>query len=165
MSRNINRTFAILILVSGLVTVGSLPLPAQTDRPSAPNPAIAKTEGRMLKVGSLSELKGDKTCNDTGGILVYAETESYRIYICADRKDKTQARYYRSRERNGKGKLDIEAKGYNPNHMRYFQFKNNGYSYLVQKPMSQIPQPELTVLSPEEQTLLRERVTRYLARP
>jgi hypothetical protein len=72
--------------------------------------------------------------------LVYAETKSYRIYVCSDRKDKTQPRYDRSRERNGK--LDREAKGDNPQQMRYFIFENAGYSYLLQKPMSQIPRPE-----------------------
>jgi hypothetical protein len=160
MNRPNQHLATVLILLTSLNLLASGgPLPAQ-----AQPPTIAKTVA-MLKVGALSEIKGDKTCDGTGGILVYAETQNFRIYICSDRKDKTQPRYYRSRERYGKGKLDLEAKGYNPQQMRYFQFKNNGYSYLLQKPMSQIPNPELTVLSPNETPLLSEKVTRYLARP
>ncbi len=115
----------VLILLTSLsLAIGNLPTHAQANPPSITKPKA------MLKVGALSEIKGDKTCDGTGGIFVYAETKTYRIYICADRKDKTQPRYYRSRERYGKGKLDLEAKGYNPHQMRYFEFKNNGYSYL-----------------------------------
>jgi hypothetical protein len=173
MTLKTNRILGIMGAIGSLSLLTGLtppPLAAtSSERPAfsiSPQGLIANTvTTAMLKVGSLSELKSDKTCDGTGGVLVYAETKSYRIYICGDRKDRTQPRYYRSRERAGKGKLDIEAKGYNPRQMRYFEFRNNGYAYLLQMPMSQIPQPELTVLSPQETPLLREKVTRYLARP
>ena len=160
------RLVPVLIILASLNLLASSLWPTRAlTNPSTSPLILAKMANTPLKVGALSEIKGDKTCDGTGGIFVYAETKTYRIYICADRKDKTQPRYYRSRERYGKGKLDLEAKGYNPHQMRYFEFKNNGYSYLLQMPMSQIPAPELTVLSPEETPLLREKVTRYLARP
>lgn len=95
--------------------------------------------------------------------MVYAETKSYRVYICADKRDATTARYYRSRNRKGSGGLDIEAFNYNPNQMRYFEFKNKGYSYILQIPSSQIPNPVLAVEFPNGKRV-EEKVTRYLSR-
>jgi hypothetical protein len=118
----------------------------------------------VLQVGSLSELKGDTTCQGTGGTLVYAETQNYRVYICGDRNNRLQPRYYRSRDRDGSGGINLEAKTYDPRQMRYFEFKNNGYSYILQMPSGQIPDPELNVELPNGK-LVGEKVLRYLARP
>ena len=164
MSRKLKRLFTVFAMLASLSGLANFLTPTRVSLALKP-PMPTKMAESTLKVGALSELKGDKTYNNTGGILVYAETKSYRVYICADRKNKTQPRYYRSRDRNGNSSLNLEAKGYNPQQMRYFQFKNNGYAYLLQMPTGQIPQPELTVLSPEETPLLREKITRYLARP
>lgn len=129
---------------------------------SAMQSPIQKEKSVPLKVGSLGELKGDSTCSGTGGIMTYAETQNHRIYICADKNDRTQPRYYRSRSRNG-SRLDLEAKNYNPRQMRYFEFKNNGYTYILQMPMGAIPNPNLAVELPNGR-IVEERVLRYLAK-
>jgi hypothetical protein len=121
-------------------------------------------KNNVLEVGSLSELKGDTTCQGTGGTLVYAETQHYQVYICGDKNDRLQPRYYRSRDRVGSGGINLEAKTYDPRQMRYFEFKNNGYSYILQMPSEQIPDPELNVELPNGK-LIGEKVLRYLARP
>lgn len=123
---------------------------------------VQKEKSVPLKVGSLRELKRDSTCNGTGGIMTYAETQNHRIYICADKSDRTQPRYYRSRSRNG-SRLDLEAKNYDPRQMRYFEFKNNGYTYILQMPMAAIPNPNLSVQFPNGR-IVEERVLRYLAK-
>jgi len=45
---------------------------------------------KTLKIGDISELKDDKTCDDVGDILVYAETRSYWVYICGNKQDTSQ---------------------------------------------------------------------------
>lgn len=130
-------------------------------------PTIAQTLQRksnpMINVGSLRELKGDQTCRGTGGIMTYAETRNFRVYICADKNDRTQPRYYRSRNRSGQGGLNLEAKDYNPRQMRYFEFRNQGFSYTLQIPTSQIPNPVLSIQFPDGR-IIEEPVLRYLAR-
>ncbi len=143
-------------------------VPAQAIAASAPAPTVPLTisqnsDSRPLPVGYLSELKGDKTCQGTGGILAYAETKSYKVYICADEKNRSQARYYRSRSRQGEGKLDLKAEGYDPMKIRYFEFKNKGYSYILQIPQATIPNPVLSVVFPGGKRT-QETVLRYLAR-
>lgn len=117
----------------------------------------------MIKVGSLRELQGDNTCQGTGGIMTYAETKNFRVYICADKRDRTQPRYYRSRNRNGKGGLNLEAKNYNPRQMRYFEFTNQGHTYTLQIPTSQIPRPVLSIGLPNGK-YIEEPVLRYLSK-
>lgn len=49
---------------------------------------LAETSHKLLpdipKIGSISELGKDETCDHSGDILVYAETIKYRIYVCGD---------------------------------------------------------------------------------
>lgn len=116
-----------------------------------------------LTVGYLDELKGDKTCDGTGGLMTYAETQNYKIYICADRKDSTQPRYYRSRDRQGKGGLNLEAKDYDPRLLRGFEFSHKGYVYTLPYPTAQAPNPRLTITFPSGK-FTQEKVTRYLAK-
>lgn len=139
------------------------PLQAQPSTQVHPRTKDYQKSG-VLEVGSLSELKGDTTCQGTGGTLVYAETRNYQVYICGDKDDRLQPRYYRSRNRDGSGGINLEAKTYDPRQMRYFEFKNNGYSYILQIPSGQIPDPELNVELPNGK-LIGEKVLRYLARP
>ncbi len=123
-----------------------------------------KQKSEPLKVGSLKELKGDQTCRGTGGIMTYAETKSFLVYICSDQKHRTQPRYYRSRDRRDRSRtLNLEATNYNPRQMRYFEFKNKGYTYVLQMPMSQIPNPVLGIEFPDGKRV-EERVLRYLAK-
>ncbi|MBW4489212.1 MAG: SH3 domain-containing protein [Trichocoleus desertorum ATA4-8-CV12] len=122
-------------------------------------PAIAQ-----LRVGNLSEIEGDITCGrGTGGTLAYAETKNYLVYICGTEGDPTAPRFYRSRTRDGSQGLNLEAVNYDPRQMRYFEFTNNGYTYVLQMPMSQIPNPVLAVEFPNGKRV-EERVLRYLAR-
>ncbi len=124
----------------------------------------SKEKSEPIKVGSLKELRGDKTCQGTGGIMTYAETKSFLVYICANKNDRTQPRYYRSRDRrNSESRLDLEATNYNPRQMRYFEFKDKGYTYVLQMPMSQIPNPVLGIEFPSGKRV-EERVLRYLAK-
>lgn len=139
------------------------PLQAQPSTQVHPRTKDYQKSG-VLEVGSLSELKGDTTCQGTGGTLVYAETQNYQVYICGDKDDRLQPRYYRSRNRDGSGGINLEAKTYDPRQMRYFEFRNNGYSYILQIPSGQIPDPELNVELPNGK-LIGEKVLRYLARP
>lgn len=147
-------------------SAGVAAAPEDTNEMAAP--ALKPTpKGRMelaLKVGSTREIEGDVTCaKGTGGILVYAETKNYRVYICSDEKDPTRPRFYRSFNKDGSRGLNIEAVDYNPRQMRYFEFKNKGYTYILQIPTSQIPDPVLGIELPSGKRY-EEKVLRYLTR-
>lgn len=47
--------------------------------------------------------------------------------------------------------------------MRYFEFKNGGYTYLLQIPTGATPNPVLTVRLPDG-SYVEEPITRYLAK-
>lgn len=145
----------------------SSPEAAPTAQPSettaAQNFNPANSSNAPLEVGYLSELEGDISCRQTGGILAYAETENYLVYICADADDPSQPRYYRSFDRDGNPGLNLEATDYDPFKGRYFEFTNNEYSYLLQIPTGATPNPRLTVQFPDGEAI-EEEVTRYLAK-
>jgi hypothetical protein len=132
------------------------PSPTPTESPETPNSS-------GIEVGSVSEIEGDVTCRQTGGILVYAETENYLVYICSDENDPTQPRYYRSFNRDGTPGISLEATDYDPRQMRYFEFKNGDYRYLLQLPTGTTPNPMLTVELPDG-SYVEEGITRYLAK-
>lgn len=119
------------------------------------NAAIAED----LKTGLTNELANDKTCDGTGGILAYAETKDYALYICADVKDISQPRYYRSVNKNGTTGVKLTAKTYNPNQGNYFEFHNGDYVYMLQIPSENIKNPVLAVEFPDgsgyEQKIIR----------
>jgi len=122
-------------------------------------PAIAQ-----LSVGNLSEIEGDVTCGrGTGGTLAYAETRNHLVYICGAPGDPTTPRFYRSRARDGSQGLNLEAVNYDPRQMRYFEFRNQGYTYILQIPTSQTPDPVLAVELPNGRRV-EEKVLRYLAK-
>jgi hypothetical protein len=145
--------------------------PAPTSPPSnssvepSPNPAESPRNlaQSAIEVGSVSELEGDTSCRQTGGILVYAETDNYLVYICSDENDPTQPRYYRSFNRDRTPGLNLEATDYDPRQMRYFEFKNGEYTYLLQMPTGATPNPTFTVALPDG-SYVEERITRYLAK-
>ncbi len=116
-----------------------------------------------LVVGSLAEISSDRTCEGTGGTVAYAETRHFRIYICGDRDDPLRARYYRSRNRDGSGGLDLEARDYDPCQGRVCAFQHAGYRYALQIPLAQIARPVLTVTFPNGKRL-EEPIQRYLSR-
>ncbi len=114
-----------------------------------------------LIYGSTSELKNDKTCDGTGGILAYAETKDYSLYICSDPKDISQPRYYRSVNKNGTSGVKLTAKTYNPNQGIYFEFYNGDYTYMLQIPSEKIKNPVLVVEFPDGSGY-EQKITRFL---
>lgn len=138
------------------------PAPGGAASPSGSNSVPASPQaGTGLQVGPLAAVANDPTCQGTGGTIAYAETKTYRVFICGDEKAPTQPRYYRSRSKQGN--LNLKATNYDPWQIRYFEFKNKGYSYIVQVPTSQIPDPVLAIEFPDGKRV-EEKIIRYLAK-
>lgn len=108
-----------------------------------------KAEAETLVTGLTNELVNDQTCEGTGGILAYAETKDYSLYICADIKNISQPRHYRSVNKNGTPGVKLTAKTYNPNQGNYFEFHNGDYVYMLQLPSTTIKKPMLVVEFPD----------------
>jgi hypothetical protein len=121
------------------------------------NKAIAEN----LTTGLTDELINDKTCEGTGGILAYAETKDFGLYVCADIQDISQPRYYRSVNKNGTKGVTVTAKTYNPNQGNYFEFHNGDYVYMIQIPSENIKNPVLMVEFPDGSGY-EQKITRFL---
>ncbi|WP_434687103.1 hypothetical protein [Pseudanabaena minima] len=121
------------------------------------NKAIAEN----LTTGLTDELINDKTCEGTGGILAYAETKDFGLYVCADIRDISQPRYYRSVNKNGTKGVRVTAKTYNPNQGNYFEFHNGDYVYMIQIPSENIKNPVLMVEFPDGSGY-EQKITRFL---
>ncbi len=122
---------------------------------------VSKASAEHLTTGSTNELSNDKTCDGTGGILAYAETKDYALYVCADPKDLSQPRYYRSVNKNGTTGVKLTAKTYNPNQGNYFEFHNGDYVYMLQIPSETIKNPVLVVEFPDGDGY-EQKITRFL---
>ncbi|MFN4834002.1 MAG: hypothetical protein ACK54J_09960 [Pseudanabaena sp.] len=91
-------------------------LPSKSQADQTPTTHITKAETdtdktKTLKIGNISELKDDKTCDDVGDILVYAETRSYWVYICGNKQDTSQSSYFfKAKSKNDKDKPSIMGK-------------------------------------------------------
>jgi len=120
-----------------------------------------KAVAENLTTGSTNELANDKTCDGTGGILAYAETKDYSLYICADPKNISQPRYYRSVNKNGTTGIKLTAKTYNPNQGNYFEFHSGDYVYMLQIPSETIKNPVLVVEFPDGEGY-QQKITRFL---
>jgi hypothetical protein len=120
-----------------------------------------KASSENLTIGSTNELTNDKTCDGTGGILAYAETKDYSLYICSDPKDISQPRYYRSVNKNGTPGVKLTAKTYNPNQGNYFEFYNGDYVYMLQLPSESIKNPVLMVEFPDGSGY-EQKISRFL---
>ena len=120
-----------------------------------------KAVAEHLPTGLTGELIDDKTCDGTGGILAYAETKDYALYVCADVKDISQPRYYRSVNKNGTLGVKLTAKTYNPNQGTYFEFHNGDYVYMLQLPSENIKNPVLVVEFPDGSGY-EQKITRFL---
>jgi len=120
-----------------------------------------KAVAEQLTTGLTDELTNDKTCDGTGGILAYAETKDYALYVCADVKDISQPRYYRSVNKNGTLGVKLSAKTYNPNQGTYFEFHNGDYVYMLQLPSENIRNPVLIVEFPDGSGY-EQKITRFL---
>lgn len=166
--KSISRLMLIVVIAIATVRCGTTP-PQQTTPTSTPISSLpevvtsSQNAESSFTVGDLSQLQDDATCDGTGGLITYAETENYLVYICADPNDPTQPRYYRSKNRDGSGGLEIEAKDYNPLQGRYLEFNNQGYIYTLQIPTAQIANPDFTVKFPNGREIT-EKVTKYLAK-
>ena len=114
-----------------------------------------------LQTGLIDQLGNDQTCADTGGILAYAETKDYGLYICADINDPRQPKHYRSVNKNGSPGVRLTARTYNPNQGNYFEFYNGDYVYMLQLPSAQIKQPLLVVEFPDGDGY-EQKITRLL---
>lgn len=116
--------------------------------------------------GLTDELVNDRTCEGTGGILAYAETKDYGLYVCADINNPNQPRHYRSVNKNGTPGVSLTARTYNPNQGNYFEFHNGDYVYMLQLPSTYIKQPVLVVEFPDgdgyEQKITRLLLSREL---
>ncbi len=121
------------------------------------NKAIAEN----LTTGFTDELINDKTCEGTGGILAYAETKDFGLYVCADIRDISQPRYYRSVNKNGTKGVRVTARTYNPNQGNYFEFHNGDYVYMIQIPSENIKNPVLMVEFPDGSGY-EQKITRFL---
>jgi hypothetical protein len=130
---------------------------------------VGKAAAEHLVTGLTNELANDKTCEGTGGILAYAETKDYALYICADLKDVSQPKHYRSVNKNGTTGVKLTARTYNPNQGTYFEFHNGDYVYMLQIPSETIKKPVLMVEFPDgsgyEQTITRFLVSSELRSP
>ena len=122
---------------------------------------VNKAIAGELTTGLTDELINDQTCDGTGGILAYAETKDYALYICADAKDISQPRYYRSVNKNGTKGVTVTAKTYNPNQGNYFEFHNGDYVYMIQIPSENIKNPVLMVEFPDGSGY-EQKITRFL---
>ena len=111
--------------------------------------------------GLTTELINDKTCDGTGGILAYAETRDYALYVCADAKERSQPRHYRSVNKNGTPGVKLTAKTYNPKQGNYFEFHNGDYVYMLQLPSETIKNPMLIVEFPDGLGY-EQKITRFL---
>ncbi|MEI6063415.1 MAG: hypothetical protein WCQ26_02370, partial [Pseudanabaena sp. ELA748] len=90
-----------------------------------------------------------------------AETKDYALYVCSDRKEISQPRYYRSVNKNGTAGVKLTAKTYNPNQGSYFEFYNGDYVYMLQLPSASIKEPVLVVEFPDGSGY-EQKITRFL---
>ncbi|HEY9908268.1 MAG TPA: hypothetical protein V6D18_11775, partial [Thermosynechococcaceae cyanobacterium] len=123
---------------------------------------VSPVAAQSLSIGKLSEIEGDVTCSSTfrtGGTLVYAETANYRVYVCSDRNNPDQPRYYRSFDKQG-GTLTLAAMDYNPRKPDSYEFRNRGYRYTLQIPSAQST-PVLRVTLPNGKRY-EEKILRFL---
>ncbi len=114
-----------------------------------------------LQTGLVDQLGNDQTFEGTGGILAYAETKDYGLYVCADINNPNQPRHYRSMNKNGTPGVSLTARTYNPNQGNYFEFYNGDYVYMLQLPSEQIKQPLLVVEFPDGDGY-EQKITRLL---
>jgi hypothetical protein len=137
--------------------------PSPDANPQKPVASSSKASTKAIAVGDIKELEGDIICGKTRVIYAYGETSNYRVYICADTQEPNRPRYYISRNKDGSGGLDLEAKNYNPQKDGAIEFNNEGYIYTLESPTTQNPEPVLRVTFPN-QKFTEEQLLRYLTR-
>ena len=133
-----------------------------TTAPKAPIES-PNNAAKAIAIGNIKELEDNSICGKAKVTYAYGETSNYRVYICADDKEPDRPRYYISRNKDGSGGLDMEATNYNPQQNGAIKFKNEGYTYTLEAPTTQNPEPVLRVTLPNG-TLSKEQLLRYLSR-
>ena len=114
-----------------------------------------------METGLIELLGNDQTCEGTGGLIAYAETKDYGLYVCADINNSRQPKHYRSVNKNGTPGVSLTARTYNPNQGNYFEFYNGDYIYMLQLPSARIKQPMLVVEFPDGNGY-EQKITRFL---
>lgn len=117
---------------------------------------------KAIATGNIADLPDKDICGSNRVAYAYGETSSYRVYICADASTPDRPRYYISRNKDGSGGLEIEAKDYNPQKSEVIEFNNGGYLYAIEAPTSQNPEPLMRVTFPNGK-INEEQLLKYLA--
>ena len=117
---------------------------------------------KAIATGNIADLPEKEICGNNRVAYAYGETSSFHVYICADASTPDRARYYISRNKDGSGGLDIEAKDYNPQKSDVIEFNNGGYLYAIEAPTSQNPEPVMRVTFPNGK-INEEQLLKYLA--
>jgi hypothetical protein len=114
-----------------------------------------------LKVGDISEIKNDKTCDDVGEIIVYAETPAYKVWVCADKSNRQVPAFMKVVRKDGS--LKIEGKAQLGWREDSFVGMNEKYGYRLRMPSSN--EFDLSILSGREfaPVWLHEDIQRYYA--
>ncbi|CAN1212359.1 hypothetical protein TUMEXPCC7403_19275 [Tumidithrix helvetica PCC 7403] len=149
-----------------------------TNLAQIPSPALATQERSMtiaqstqpvktdeqkpaLKVGDISELKDDKTCDDVGETIVYADTQNYKVSVCADKNNRQVPAFIKIAKKDGS--LKIEGKAQLGWREDSFVGMDEKYGYRLRMPSSS--EFNLSILSGKEFTpvVLKEGIQNYYA--
>jgi hypothetical protein len=150
------KTTTTTTTTSKTVTASPEATPSATTKNTSESP-------KAIAIGDIKDLEDNGICGKSKVTYAYGETSNYRIYICADAKEPDRPRYYISRNKDGSGGLDIEATNYNPQKSGAIEFDNAGYTYTLEAPTTQNPEPVLRITFPS-QKLNEEQLLRYLSR-
>ncbi|MBD2151617.1 DUF1176 domain-containing protein [Pseudanabaena sp. FACHB-1277] len=130
-----------------------------TKKTAAPSSA---NKTKAIATGNIADLPDKEICGNNRVAYAYGETSSFLVYICADASTPDIPRYYMSRNKDGSGGLEIEAKDYNPQKSDVIEFNNGGYLYAIEAPTSQNPEPVMRVTFPNGK-VNEEQLLKYLA--
>jgi hypothetical protein len=147
------------------VTPQALTLPEKMQaKPKTINQSIevaTDAQNPALKVGDISEIKDDKTCDDVGEIIVYAETQNYKVSVCADKNNRQDPSLIKITRKDGSLKITGKAQlGWKKDS---FVGMDEKYGYRLRMPSSN--RFDLSLLSGKEFTpvWLHEDIQRYYA--
>jgi hypothetical protein len=171
MTRN---TFSILLLAY-ILLFGCKSTSSRTAQksifPIVPeNEEVRNFTANTPRVGSITELGGDRTCGESNQILAYAKTQKYRIYICGDEKSKKHFSAIAIPEGKNAKKIEIDA---NPTIAwdRSYKFRDRNFTYIIQRPNTtgQLYIPHILFFAQtlllENEFFLNEEVYTYLFNP
>ena len=136
----------------------------QADQATTPQSTKVETDTdktKTLKIGDISELKDDKTCDDVGEILVYAETENYKVSVCAEKNNRQDPSFIKITRKDGSLKIAGKAQlGWKEDS---FVGMDEKYGYRLRMPSSN--KFDLSLLSGKEfaPVWLHEDIQRYYA--